>query len=327
MPLKFVRADITQLEVDAIVNTASRRAEVNPGLDRAINSAAGPELKAARAAIGEIPPGQARITGGYNLRAGYIIHTVGPWWEGGARGERAVLAECYRNSLKLAEKNGCGSLAFPLISAGIHGFPKAEAMNIAVQEINSFLFNSDMTVYLNVWSDEAFMLSKRLTDGVQAFIDSNYVAEHDNTTYGQSVYKISAERRRRYEQEFPDEAARDGAAAMTAQPEASFTATLFRMIDQRGLTDPQVYNAGNISRQVFANIRREGYNPKKRTVLALCIALRLSVPEARELLASAGYAFSNAQLTDVIIKYCLESGVYDIMEVNELLYEKDQECL
>jgi O-acetyl-ADP-ribose deacetylase (regulator of RNase III) len=327
MPLKILRADITQLEVDAIVNTASRKAEVNPGLDMAIYKAAGPELKAARAAIGEIPPGQARVTGGFNLRAKYIIHTVGPWWDGGIKGEREVLAECYRNSLKLAEEKGCESIGFPLISAGIHQFPKAEAMNIAVQEINTFLFNSDMTVYLNVWSDEAFMLSKKLTDAVQSYIDSNYVAEHNTVTYDKDIAEIAAMRRRRYEQDFPEESASNRTGIMETRPEASFNATLFRMIDQRDLTDSQVYHAANISRQVFSKMRSEAYQPSKDTSLALCIALKLSRREAEQLLASAGYAFSKARLTDVIVTYALENGIYEIMKVNELLYENNLECL
>lgn len=177
MPLEIVRNDITKMQVDAIVNTANPRPIVGGGVDRAIHKAAGTELLDARKKIGDIATGKAAITSAFNLHARGVIHTVGPVWQDGEHGERELLSNCYDNSLQLAAENGCGSIAFPLISAGVFGCPSEVAIAVATQAIREFLTDHDMDVYLVVFDHKAFKISSSLFDDVQSFIDERYIEE------------------------------------------------------------------------------------------------------------------------------------------------------
>ena len=137
--MEAVQGDITRMQVDVVVNAANTSLLGGGGVDGAIHRAAGPQLLAECRALGGCPAGEARITGGYRLPARYIIHTVGPVWYGGSRGEEGLLAACYRNSLRLAAENGAASLAFPSISTGAYRFPIERASRIAVAETRAFL--------------------------------------------------------------------------------------------------------------------------------------------------------------------------------------------
>ncbi len=197
MPFKIVRNDITRMECDAIVNTASRYAvstfeEVGTGCDKAIHKAAGADkLIAARKEIGEMAEGEAAITPGFDLPAKYIIHAVSPVFLDGKCGEEEKLRNCYRNSLRIAKENGIRSIAFPLISTGSFGYPQEEGMRIAVDEINAFLLHNDMLIYLVVFGTKATMLGERIYPDLETFIDHNYVEEKREEEYGDALFRAA----------------------------------------------------------------------------------------------------------------------------------------
>lgn len=178
MAFQIIRDDITKVTADAIVNTANPKPTYAAGTDAAIYKAAGAdELLSERKKIGDIAPGDARHTPAFALNAKYIIHTVGPAWEGGDHGECETVRSCYENSLKLAEDLGCESIAFPLIATGIYGFPKDEALQIAISVFSAFSMNSDMDITMVVFDKESFVLSGKVFSDVDAYIDENYVED------------------------------------------------------------------------------------------------------------------------------------------------------
>ena len=456
MPFEIIRNDISKVAADAIVNTADRRPVVGPGVDLAIYTAAGYDrLLAEREKIGCIEPGCAAATPAFALDAKYVIHTVGPAWEGGNAGEEETVAACYRSSLKLAEELGCASIAFPLISTGTLGFPKDLALRAAIGAITDFLVGSDMDVILVVYDPESFVLSGKLFSGVKEYVGEKDLMLRSSPDDGQALYGMPAPpddrelrtasdaqrnaygsysfessrergeelpkgRRRLFPSLFgrigrkdrsgrPDEggfaglsekagsapgpisasrieppedfepeafeapelergedpelltaedsalltsrdsallAARDSELPTAKEPLESagtgfsglmpslslddriksrsetFQEHLFRMIDRKGYEDPEVYKAANISRKLFSKIRGDAnYRPSKNTALALAIGLRLNADETRDLLLRAGYALSPASLSDIIIEYCIENGIYDIIEINCILFK------
>lgn len=321
MPFEIVRNDLTKMAVDAIVNAANPTLLGGGGVDGAIHRAAGPQLLAECRTLGGCRTGEAKLTGGYRLPCRYVIHTVGPVWRGGTHGERAQLAACYRNSLALAKAHGCESVAFPLISAGAYGYPKAQAMQAAVETIAAFLMENDMTVYLVVFARDAFELGGKLFHEVKAYIDDVYVDEHTDTAW---------ERMRR--QNLADECVMCespmGEAAslneLLEQVDEGFSQTLLRMIDEKHMTDAECYKRANIDRRLFSKIRNNpDYRPGKSTVLAFAVALRLTLAETRTLLERAGFALSRSSKLDIVVEYCIRTGHYDVIEINQILFELD----
>ena len=175
MPFEIMHNDITKLTVDAIVNDANSELQRGAGVCGAIFAAAGyDKLQRACDEIGGCKTGQAVITKAYAMPAKYIIHTVGPVWYGGDRGERELLYDCYRNCLELAKENKLKSVAFPLISSGIYGYPKDKALRVATEAIGNFLLENDMAVSLVLFDKESYTLSEELYFSIKSFIDNNY---------------------------------------------------------------------------------------------------------------------------------------------------------
>ena len=410
MPFRIVRNDITRVAADAIVNTANPEPCFGSGTDAAVYQAAGAEmLLAARKKIGRIAPGECAVTPAFRLPAKYIIHTVGPAWEDGSHGEFDLLRSCYRKALLLADQLGCESIAFPLIAAGVYGFPKDKALETALDVIRQHQESSDLDVTLVVFNRDAYRIAGELSEKVEAYIDEKYVRAQTAEEYGSFAEerireRLAARRRREYEAslgfwnmaaetsvpEAPAEhkaappapagaalppsqrpsapsagSARPSAPAPSQRPAASaglssapipsaarsaassspkvkkpsldqvvknlgesFQARLLRMIDERSLSDAEVYRRANISKQVFSKIRcSEDYIPKKKTVLALAVGLRLNLDDTKDLLAAAGYSLTNNSLFDVIVSFCIEYGNCDIYEINELLFKYGQPYL
>ena len=176
MPLTMIRDDITHIRTDAIVCPTDSTFSGSGGTDRAIHRAGGSALDDACRALGHAFPGEARITPGFRLPCRYVIHTVGPFWNGGASGETAVLAQCYRSALALALQAGCESVACPLLAAGSFGFPRETALQTAVQTISAFLSNCDLTVFLVVFDRNSFQISQSIYGDIAAYIDDRYAA-------------------------------------------------------------------------------------------------------------------------------------------------------
>ncbi len=448
MSFNIVRNDITKVYADAIVNTANPKPVYAGGTDAAVYVAAGAEaLLKERQKIGDIAVGHAAVTPAFALNAKYIIHTVGPEWTGGDNGEKEAVKSCYERSLKLAKELGCESIAFPLIATGVYGFPKDEALKIAVSVFSEYLLQEDMEITLVVFDRESFVLSDKVFSDVDEYIDDNYVCEaleaeyesdrrekdapsvrqdimeapkaafmasedsskgrinnllgvlgrlgrkKESLPWSDEGAKTSSKNAGRYSYEadadvsyLSEDAAecevaaeplaedkapsalkeaecspapvadriRESAARQKSPSEAycgnampestvgklgkarslddlmanvseTWQESLFRLIDEKGYTDTEVYKRANVDRKLFSKIRSNAdYQPKKITAVAFALALNLNLDETKDLIGRAGYALSPSSRFDLIIEYFIENGVYDTYTINLALFEHDQ---
>lgn len=329
------------MTVDAIVNPTNRALSAGGGLDASIHRAAGPALTAECRAIGGCEPGRAIITKGYDLPSKYVIHTVGPVWHGGGQGERELLTSCYRECLALARDRGCSSVAFPLISAGTYGYPKDEAMSVALDVISRFLFENEMLIYLVVFGRTEYLTSKKLFSDVQEYIDDVYAASHfhSNTErHRRALWQADEEAALRYEEKMEalqslpmtlgDSAPDPDLKRMLREADEGFSSSLLRLIDEKGMTDAQCYNKANIDKRLFSKIRSNpDYRPSKPTVFAFAVALELSIPETKALLRKAGFAISHSSKFDIIVEYFIKARRFNIYEINNALFDFDQPLL
>ncbi len=374
MPLQIIRDDITKVKADAIVNTANPAPTWGAGTDSAIYQAAGAkQLLKCRSKIGEIAVGDAAVTPAFRLPARHIIHTVGPIWQDGNHGEYEALRSCYEKSLHLAKKLNCKSIAFPLISTGSYGFPRAEALRTALKAIGNFLQDEEMTVYLVVFDTKSVQISEELNLSIEKYIDEKLVVRKLRQEYASSPAEMSSfntlpplqdslsapahpsapapssalasssvptpssapvhpsapARRAPEKRIFPAKASAPRSLEdVVGQLGETFQERLFRLVDERGLTDVEVYKRANLDRKLFSKIRcNANYKPKKKTALALAIALRLNLDETRDLLGRAELALSPSSVFDLIIEYFITNEIYDIYAINAALFQHEQPLL
>ena len=353
MPLKIVRNDITQMNTEAIVNTANAQADVGSGCDYAVYMAAGYEklLQYRKENIGFVPEGGVFLTPGFKLQAKYIIHAVSPVYLGGEYGEEEKLRSCYRKSLQIAKEHRIKSISFPLISTGGFGYPKEEGMRIAIDEIHGFLLENEMQIYLVVFGKEAFVLSEKLFKSVSSYIDENYIHSKTLDEYGtESVYSSRLGTRRIRERQILSNRIHGDVCSSQAFEEcfdmpagalapmdvddwgqllqdldAGFSETLLQLIDRTGKKDSEIYKKANVDRKLFSKIRNNmDYKPSKTTALAFAFALELDLDETKDFIGRAGFALSHSSKFDVIVEYFLVNKNYNVIELNEVLFAFDQ---
>lgn len=406
MAFTIIRDDITNVSADAIVNTANPKPVFGAGTDAAIYKKAGvKELLKERKKIGKMEVGEAKATPAFSLNAEYIIHTVGPVYKDGRSGEEDDLRKCYKNCLLLAEELKCESVAFPLISTGSYGFPKAEALRIMISEFSDFLSGHEMEITLVVFDEESFAVSGKIFSGIDEYIDENYVSEKLDEEYSECeplLYKeaeIEDRRNDRVSNAVPKKpgkgsgrrAARDSSesafyhsgaededvcdecvcaeeaffdGAMEEEPcepvcaaspapvskmlgmpavakpkertldelvnqvKETWQENLFRLIDEKGYTDTEVYKRANVDRKLFSKIRSNpSYQPKKSTAIAFALAMKLNLDETKDFLARAGYALSPSSKADLIVEYFIDNEEFDIYTINLALFDHEQPLL
>lgn len=353
MPLQIVRNDITKMKVDAIVNAANQSLLGGGGVDGCIHRAAGPELLAECRSLQGCKTGSAKVTKGYQLPCKYVIHAVGPRWRDGNHGERDLLVSCYRISLELAQKQNCETVAFPLISSGIYGYPKDQALKVAIDTISDFLLNHDMMVYIVIFDRKAYQISGKLFADIATYIDDHYVEEHqdpysdrmsrisgleslDTTTFTRGVLEEAVDSLKEWGTPHKKKLGRAGSTVkkdaaldeVLARMDESFSQMLLRKIDEKGMTDAQCYKKANIDRKLFSKIRSNPkYKPSKPTAIAFALALELPLSETKDMLMKAGFALSHSDKFDVIVEYFIRQGNYNVFEINEALFAFEQNTI
>ena len=341
MPFSIVRNDIAHMKADVIVNAANERLLAGGGVCGAIFKAAGTEaLAAACAAVAPCPTGHAVSTPAFGLDARWVVHAVGPRWVDGHHGEETLLRSAYRSALELAASLGATSVALPLLSAGLFGYPPAAAFEVACSEVRGFLARdvaqvdgTEMDVSLVVFDRAAFAASLEAYDEVGALIDDAYAA----ATPRRAMFDLQRSMPVCEAEPAPDglyaphaagAVSEDEIAGLLESLDASFSETLLQLIDARGLADADVYKRANISRQLFSKIRHDhNYRPTKQTAVAFAVALELDLDQAQDLLSRAGLALSASNKFDVIVMYFINRNCYDIYKLNAMLFAFDQPLL
>ncbi|MDO4815617.1 MAG: macro domain-containing protein [Bacillota bacterium] len=339
MPLQIIHKDITTMDCDAIVNPTDSYFSGGGGTDRAIHTGAGPGLSAECERLEPLSFGEVAVTGGYKLPCRYIIHTMGPVWNGGYNCESVLLRSCYMNALFKASELGAKSIAFPLISSGTFGFPKDKVLRIAIDAISDYISNTDKEIFVTVCvhDREAFVLSKEIAL-------KEYIDEHTKPRFRYEAHTVAMAPM--HSCNGPEEMdaccasysvssiptakapSREDLSKWIKKQDDTFAVMLLKLIDEKGMTDVQCYKKANVSKGTFWKINNDpNYRPSKATVLAFAIALELSIEETEQLLRTVGLALSHSNLFDLIVEFYITNGNYDIYEINAALFKYDQVCI
>ena len=325
MPIQIIKRDITKMSCDIIVNPTDDAFSGSGGVDYQIHRAAGPEMERVCASFPPLETGNVQETPGYKLPCKYVIHTVGPVWSGGRYNEPLLLRSCYINSLILALKLGAKSIAFPLISSGTFGFPKDQVLRLALLAISDYLFvnDSDLDVFVCVIDRDSYEL------GIGSALDHYLeVASNENLFFEERCASTAKFLRSECPTAIMSDEAIPGLENWLKQHDDSFAVTLLKLIDKKGMTDAECYKKANISRKTFSKINTDkDYRPSKQTVIAFAIALELDLDETEQLLRTVGFSLSHSDKFDLIIEFCIRQQLYDVLEINEILYKYDQMCL
>ena len=309
MPLLMVRNDITKIDTDAVVTPADEHLEK------------------------ELKPGYAKISRGQDYcSAEWHIQTEFPKWQGGDMNEAAGLYSSYSEALRLAAENDLRSIAFPLLATEKHGYPKAEALNIANHAIMDFLKDNEMDVYLVLYTHESVLEGNKLYRDIKAYIDDNYVEENH---MAHSLNNVRRSRKADDAAEFKTvvcdkldlfesiDFAQETEFKVKAE---TFHEMLFRLIEESGKKNSEVYKAANMSKQLFSKIKsNEAYIPTKKSIISLAIGLNLDLDATNELLMTEGYILTDSLLFDTIVMYFIEHENYNIFDINEALWDYEFE--
>ncbi len=318
MPFQIVRQDITEMEVDVIVNSADPKPIVGGGVDLAIHKAGGEALVEARKKLGVIHTSEVMLTKAYNLPSKYVINTVGPIYSEDNKTQDIELYDCYKKSLDLSKTLNCHSIAFPLISSGVYGYPRDEALSVATQAIKEFLNNHEMMIYLVIFDRESFIISQSKHQDIKSYIDESVVYQQDleELDFLLDNSKISLRNQSiSYSKDFE-------------YMDDTWQEALLKLIKKTGKKNHNIYKKANITKQHFSKIYKDkDYHPGKATAIAFCIALELELDETIALIEKAGYQLSMSIKFDLIVRYYIEINNYDIFEINEVLFDFDQELL
>ncbi len=323
MPFEIIQGDITRIQADAIVNAANPQLQMGGGVCGAIFMAAGPQkLQAVCDKLAPIHTGEAVITPGFALPARFVVHTAGPVYSRQPPEEsKRLLASAYRSSLQLAYEHGCHSIAFPLISSGIYGYPRRDALEVATRTIRDFLETHDMDVKLVIFNRSDVQIPPGTLSAVDDWLQEHLPETQAVRSLSDTVAMDRLCESTLLQPSAPTSTFHPDFSAMFAKLDEPFDVYLMKLIDRRGMNDVQVYRRANLDRRLFSKIRSgKGYHPGKRTILALAVALKLTLEETEALLERAGYALSPADKFDVVMEYFLEHGPRDIDEINEVLF-------
>ncbi|MBP9989421.1 MAG: macro domain-containing protein [Ruminococcus sp.] len=324
MPLKFICDDITKISCDAIVNAANNSLLGGGGVDGAIHKAAGSGLLDECRKLGGCETGQAKITGAYNLPCKYVIHTVGPVYRNGRHSERELLTLCYKNSLLLAKKYNCNSVAFPVISSGAYGYPFADALKVALDTVRDFLINNELTVYIVIFDKKNIDISEKPYSEVKKYIDFKYAGEY---------YDEKVERLRRAEfmlmndtlpenmySSFNDNKQSVSLKDALTRIDEDFHQMLSRKISEKEIGFEFCSRKANLDSRFISDMFKNKTMPEKYELIQIAFALELSFEELKDLLNKAGYSLSYAYIEDVITEYFITEKNYNVYELLEAIF-------
>lgn len=323
MSLKLLNADITRFPCDALI-ISSDSSLMNGG------AAYGACYSAAQMNFGEYISNHFRdeisVGNAYliekekanfsdDLKAKNVIVTTAPKWVDGESDEIEQLASCYVNSLEKARKTGAKKIAVSIINSRIFGFPSNLSELIAKRAILRYLENYDLDVYLILHNWKSYGVNRDKIEKLRQYIKKTKAEEMCFAAEAPKRKELSASKRASLEERLKNK-------------DESFSEMLLRLIDERGMKDPDCYNKANVSRKVFSKIRCDrNYHPKKETALAFALALELDIEGTQQLLRTAGYSLSHSNIADIIVEYHILNGIFKVSDINEMLYEYDQKLL